>query len=98
MLAGYEAVCLRPPCTAKHDDLPGHHDYVRGVRLRNREGRCGFEGCEFPEAFDCTKCGGKFCLRHLSDELYPSTGSREPAQMAVVCAHCWARRTIWSKP
>ena len=98
VLEGYDAVCARPHCAAKHDDLPGHQDHVRGVRLRNHDGLCGFEGCEFPHNFDCDKCGGRFCLPHLSDELYPSVGSHQPAEMAVVCAHCWERRTIWSKP
>ena len=98
VLEGYDAVCTRPPCRAKHDELPGHHEYLRRVRLRNRDSLCGFEGCEFKHTFDCTKCGGRFCLRHLSDELYPSVGSREPAAMAIVCAHCWERRTVWSKP
>ena len=29
VLEGYDAVCSRAPCVAKHDDIPGHHDYVR---------------------------------------------------------------------
>ena len=96
-LEGYDAVCVRPSCAAKHDDLPGHHEYVRGVRRRNYEGLCGLDGCDAPHSFNCEKCGGRFCNRHLSDELYPSAGSRESAEMAIVCAHCWKRRTIWSK-
>ncbi len=68
------------------------------MRLRNRDDLCGFDGCEYKHTFDCTKCGGRFCLRHLSDELYPAMGSRGDAEMAIVCAHCWERRTIWSKP
>ena len=98
VLEGYDAVCVRQACAAKHDDLPGHHAYVRGVRLRNREGLCGSDGCKFAHGFDCSKCGGRFCLRHLSDERYPAARPGEPAEMAIVCAHCWARRTIWSKP
>ncbi len=97
-LQEYDAVCARSSCTAKHDDLPVHHAYLREVRIRNQAGQCGFEGCSAPHSFDCTKCQARFCLRHLSDELYPSMGSREPAEMAIVCAHCWKRRTIWSKP
>lgn len=97
VLEGYDAVCVRPACTAKHDDLPGHHEYVRGVRLRNRDGSCGFDGCSHSPSFDCSKCGGRFCLQHLSDELYPSASPNQDAEMAIVCAHCWERRTIWSK-
>ncbi len=97
VLEGYDAVCTRAPCVAKHDDIPGHHDYVSGVRLRNRDGFCGFEVCAFAASFECSKCLGRFCLRHLSDQLYPSASSREPAEMAIVCDHCWERRTIWSK-
>ena len=96
-LEGYDAVCARPACAAKHDDLPGHHDYVRGVRRRNHGGLCGFEACAHPHAFDCGKCGGRFCLAHLSDERYPSPGALEPAEMVIVCAHCWQRRVIWGK-
>lgn len=96
-LEGYDAVCVRPACTAKHDDLPRHHEYVRGVRLRNRDGFCGLEGCPQPHSFDCAKCGGRFCIRHLSDQLYPAVSGRGDAEMAIVCAHCWHRRTIWSK-
>ena len=98
VLEGYDVVCSRSPCVAKHDDIPGHHEYVRGVRLRNRDGACGFEACEFAASFDCSKCLGRFCLGHLTDQLYPSVGSRDPAEMAVVCDHCWQRRNIWSKP
>ena len=97
VLEGYDAVCVRRACTAKHDDLPGHHEYVRGVRLRNRDGFCGFESCSYSPSFDCSKCGGRFCLRCLSDELYPSAHPGQDAEMAIVCAHCWDRRTIWSK-
>ncbi len=96
-LEGYDAVCKRPVCTAKHDELPSHQEYVRGVLLRNREGLCGLDGCTRPLSYDCSKCRGRFCLGHLSDELYPAANSNEGPQMAVVCAHCWERRKIWGK-
>ena len=96
LLEGYEAVCARRPCVAKQDDLRAHHGHMRGVRLRNRDGRCGVEGCANAHGFDCEKCGGRFCLGHLADRLYPATGSGEAA-MACVCAHCWGRRAIWSR-
>ncbi len=95
MLEAYEAVCVRPPCVAKYDDMPRHHGYVRGVRRLNQAGLCGFEGCGRPCSFECAKCLGRFCLGHLSDRLYPA--SHEPASMACVCPHCWERRRIWSK-
>lgn len=98
VLEGYEAVCVRKPCAAKHDDLQLHHGHMRGVRLRNREGRCGVEGCANAHGFDCEKCGGRFCLGHLADRLYPAApNSGESAAMACVCAHCWERREIWSR-
>ena len=98
VLEGYDAVCARPSCSAKHDDLPSHYAYVRGIRLRNHEGFCGIVGCEIARGFDCSKCGGRFCLGHLSDQMYPSAGLNQPSEMAIVCAHCWERRTIWSNP
>ena len=98
LLEGYEAVCARKPCVAKQDDLRAHLGHMRGVRLRNREGRCGVEGCANAHGFDCEKCGARFCLGHLADRLYPAApNSGEAAAMACVCAHCWGRREIWSR-
>ena len=94
---GFEAVCARSPCVAKHKDLQEHHAYFAGVVQRNRSGLCGLDGCNERRALECSKCHGSYCASHVSDQTYPAEGSREPPRMASVCPHCWGRRKIWSK-
>lgn len=93
---GHEAVCARPPCARKHDDLAEHLAYRSRVEQRNHAGLCGIDGCGPHPGFECSLCLGLFCGDHLTEHMYPFRAGRTTVDRPVsVCAACWARRKVW---
>jgi hypothetical protein len=95
-LEGYDAVCTRPRCQHKHDDLARHMVYRQSVAARNAAGLCGVEGCGPHPRTECSLCRGHFCDAHISERMYPFREGRLIIEKpASICAWCWARRKIW---
>lgn len=95
---GYDAVCIRGRCRAKHDDLQRHEAYRLRVSERNRAGLCGVEGCGPHPGLECSLCRGHFCARHISDRQYPiREGYVIINRPASVCPWCWDRRKVWKR-
>ena len=95
---GFEAVCSRPRCRAKRDDMVMHSEYAERVRQRNGAGLCGVEECGPRPEYECSLCQGRFCERHVAAHVYPVREGRIVVGRPVsVCEHCWQRRKIWRR-
>lgn len=96
---GYEAVCARKRCAAKHEDLQRHIDYKDTARGRNRAGLCGQPDCTAVHPTNqCSMCQSVFCRDHLRDRVYPvQEGWVKVDKHVSVCAWCWARRKLWQR-
>lgn len=94
----HEAVCSRPRCRAKRDDLVRHMEYRDRVTQRNQAGLCGVESCGPHPGFECSLCLGLFCEAHLSERMYPfRDGWTTLERRLSVCARCWERRKVWRR-
>jgi hypothetical protein len=95
---GYDAVCLRKDCRAKHDDLQAHLVFKERARLLNSEGLCGMEACGPNTRYECALCRAAYCDAHLQSRLYPFREGRIVIEKpAPVCNRCWSRRKLWRK-
>ena len=94
----HEAVCARPTCVRKREDLVVHIAYRDRVGQRNHAGLCGFEDCGPHPGFECSLCQGRFCEGHLSERMYPFRDGWVVFERRVsVCPRCWERRKVWRR-
>ena len=94
----HEAVCSRPACRRKREDLVAHLAYRDRVRQRNAAGLCGFEGCGPHPGYECSLCLGLFCDAHLSERMYPfHDGWIQTERRVSICGRCWERRKVWRR-
>jgi hypothetical protein len=95
---GHEAVCSRPRCRTKFDDLVRHLAYKERARQRNAVGLCGSENCGPHPIFECSLCNAHFCARHVTERMYPvRDGFAVIERPMSVCSRCWERRKIWRR-